>query len=204
MKEQKEDYRVKVKFAEVTSVAWRQQNKHLAFATSMGDVQLHDIKNKKTIFNYKSKTYNGIKQLVFSPFYPNLLCSAGVDGSLGFYDLEKQTAPNFLKIHQTKCTGLVFSPISEAILVTSGLDEVLNFLDLREKKVIKNVKIRVPLTAISISKNGGNIFVGSYFGDLIGFDIRNTKPVLINYKGHDKKMINSIDTAKYKKSPRLR
>lgn len=104
---------------------------------------------------------------------PSLIVTGGTDGSVGIFDLEAtEFKPQYIKVHTNNCSVVKFSPTNDNILLTAGLDEALNFVDLRQNKVARTLQLDVPLTALDISKDGVNIVVGSYFGDLKGIDIR--------------------------------
>lgn len=44
-----------------------------------------------------------------------------------------------------------------------------------------------------MSSNGISLIVGSYYGDLIGIDLRKPDIEVMRYKGHSKQMITAVD-----------
>ena len=162
-----------MKYSEISAVTWDSSFQYLAYANSLGDIQVLDYKRKSIYASHSQKTYNGIKALKFSPHNKTLLFSAGADGCLTSFNIEtSDLKPKTWHLHQNKCTMVDFSSMSPFLVITAGLDQNVLVLDIREKMVSKTMNLSVPITAGAVAPNGTGLVVGSYFGDLIGLDLR--------------------------------
>jgi WD40 repeat protein len=194
LKEQNVVFSSSMQYSEISAIAWDSSFKYLAYANSLGDIQILDYKRKSIYASHSQKTYNGVKALKFSPHNKNMLFSAGADGCLSIYNIESsELKPRTWHLHQNKCTMIDFSSMSQYLAITAGLDQIINILDIREKGVSKTMNLSVPITAGAVAPNGYGLIVGSYFGDLIGLDLRKPGVEVMRYKGHLKNMISSID-----------
>ena len=191
-----------LKFCEITSVLWEPRSKNLIIGNSLGEVNIIDPKTKQTILSHSKKEIVGITKLVVSPFHRDQLFAASTDGSLSIYNLgdknSKKTAEeSFLssswKVHTNKCTSIAFSSQTPNLVISGGLDQRFNFYDLKAKRIVKSIGLPFAVTSAASGPNGFTLVLGGYFGELCSFDIRKPDNKLMNYTGHDKAVVSSID-----------
>ncbi len=186
-----------MRYSEITAVTWDSTFQFLAYANSLGDVNILDYKKRSVYASHSQKTYNGVKALRFSPHSKNLLFAAGADGCVTAFNLEtNDLKPRVWHLHQNKCTMVDFSSMSPNLIITAGLDQNVNIQDIREKSVTKSMNLSVPITAGAVAPNGYGLIVGSYYGDLIGLDLRRPGIEVMRYKGHGKNMVSAVDFVK--------
>lgn len=186
-----------MRYSEITAVTWDSTFQFLAYANSLGDVQILDYKKRSVYASHSQKTYNGIKALKFSPHAKNLLFAAGADGCVTAFNLEtNELRPRTWHLHQNKCTMVDFSSMTPTLIITAGLDQNVHIQDIREKSITKSMNLSVPITAGAVAPNGFGLIVGSYYGDLIGLDLRRPGIEVMRYKGHGKNMISAVDFIK--------
>ena len=179
------DYHDNSKFLDITSVCWNGGSSVCGFSTSLGCIQIIDFKKREPIILYRKNSVDSIKSIKFSPFNPNTLVSACKDGSVGVYNMKSQEfLERYWKIHNNKCTDIGFSSYQPDLVLSCSLDETMAFLDLRQKKVANVINLNTPLNCLSVSPEGNYIVLGSFFGDILGIDIRKSASVVMKYKGH--------------------
>ena len=176
---------MKSKFLDITSVNWNGGTNLVGFSTSLGCIQVVDFKKKEPVITYQKNSVDAIKSIKFSPFNPNTMISACKDGSVGVYNMK---APGFnekyWKIHNNKCMDVSFTNSQNDLVLSCSLDETLAFLDTRQNKVANVVNLNTPLTCLSVSPEGNYIVLGSFFGEILGIDIRKSASILMRYTGH--------------------
>ena len=89
--------------------------------------------------------------------------------------------------HSNICSGIAFSPVNNLLLCTAGLDSRIFFFDIVEGKQVKKIEVGTPLSAISFCADGHTIGVGTQqSGQVVIYDLKNSKQVKIELKGHDR------------------
>ena len=87
--------------------------------------------------------------------------------------------------HSKTCTGVAFSPVNNLLLCSAGLDGRIYFYDIAECKEVKKIDAQTPLSAISFCADGHTIGVGTLAGNVLIYDLKNSKQIKIQLKGHD-------------------
>ena len=80
MKKESVVHAAAMKYSEITAVRWDPSFQFLAYANSLGDIQVLDYRRKAVYASHAQKSYNGVKALVFSPHNNSQLFAGGSDG----------------------------------------------------------------------------------------------------------------------------
>ena len=70
----------------------------------------------------------------FSPLIPNVIASAGMDGSVFLWDINTRQAAATFSNHSSRVNAVCFSQFNPVLLCSAGLDQNVNFYDSRDKK----------------------------------------------------------------------
>ena len=87
--------------------------------------------------------------------------------------------------------------MSPKLLVSCSIDNKINLYDIEDNKHIKSLTTDQPLNALAFHPNGRNIAVGTLYGQIYIYDLRNGGSLQTILHGHDKNnQINFLDFIK--------
>lgn len=105
---------------------------HLAAASYLGAVAIHDIQAKKRVFLAKSAHKEPCRDIAMCANTPNVLMSCSYDCNVNIYDIrKKQLASQVVQQHPLQCVTL--SPCG-AYMCTGDLKGHIGLYDLRNSK----------------------------------------------------------------------
>lgn len=178
------------RFAETTAAAWLDDS-FVISATSIGELALLDIRKGSSLVSQRIES--GIRALAVHPTGQDCLVTACGDGSLQFFDCRTlKPLRTQVKPHSEKCTGVLFLPASQEIVVSCGADSRLVFTDLRERRSVKSVGFKAPLTALAASTTATTVLVGGLLGEVVGLDLRKATGAQTQYEGHTSGSVTRI------------
>lgn len=177
---------------EVGAAAWSGEGL-LAAGTAAGQIALLELRSGAAAALLPAKELPGVNCLAFEPTQRALLVAGLADGSLRFFDAQKlQAARASLAPHSEGCAAAAFLASSPEVLVSCGAEGLLAFSDLRERRTIRSVDFRVPLTALAVSAAATTVFVGSRLGELVAVDLRKTDEEFARFEGHAGHPVNAL------------
>ena len=99
-------------------------NATFAVGESNGIINIYDLRNDK---NIPISTLTGhqlaVKEIKFSPFQQNLLCSCGFDMNINLWDVQYSLPIKCYKHHTEFVTGIDFSNYNQNIISSISFDK---------------------------------------------------------------------------------
>lgn len=125
---------------------------------------------------------------ILSRFHPTKkfqLSVASYKGTVSIYDVQsKRKIFQLLNCHKAPCKDLCHSVSLPDCLISVGYDCFINVFDTRKKTQPMALKYAHPLASVALSECGRYFCVGNLKGDVISYDLRNTKSYLNSQKIH--------------------
>ena len=114
----------------IMSIDFNHFNASFAVGESNGIIDIYDLRNDK---NIPISTLMGhqlaIKELKFSPFKENILCSCGYDMNINLWDTRYSIPMKSYKHHTEFVTGIDFSNFNQNILSSISFDKSIDIFN---------------------------------------------------------------------------
>ena len=115
----------------ILSIDFNHYNASFAIGQSNGIIEIYDLRNDK---NIPVSTLTGhqlaIKELKFSPFKENILCSCGYDMNINLWDIQYSIPIKSYNHHTEFVTGIDFSNFNQNILSSISFDKSLDIFNI--------------------------------------------------------------------------
>lgn len=195
----------------VVSLLFHENGEHFFSADELGQIWIWNLKTQQIHHKFFDLTAsidrstpdnNYLTCMRLSPYSSSLgnyLASGYIDGSVKIWDasiggqndhaiIRKQ------KLHAEKVTSVAFSPRNPNVFVSVGYDEQLQLLDIHSKPTEVNLSVDVNqrLTSVSFHENGINCAVGTVEGNILMYDLRNTRYPIVQVTAHNPNPINML------------
>lgn len=125
---------------------------------------------------------------ILSRFHPTKkfqLSVASYKGTVSIYDVQsKRKIFQLLNCHKAPCKDICHSVALPDCLISVGFDCFINVFDTRKKTQPMALKYAHPLSSVALSECGRYFCVGNLKGEVISYDLRNTKSYLNSQKIH--------------------
>ena len=109
----------------ILSVDFNQYNSNFAIGESNGIIDIYDLRNDK---NIAISTLTGhqlaVREIKFSPFHQNILCSCGYDMNIFLWDIQYSLPIKSYKHHTEFVTGIDLSYFNQNILSSISYDNI--------------------------------------------------------------------------------
>ncbi|XP_048462516.1 protein NEDD1-like isoform X2 [Rhincodon typus] len=151
-----------------------------------GDIILHSMLTDEAPTRFYCHSQQPLRDLKISCFQRSLLGSIGDDGSLRIWDINSlQMQHSFDHVHKAPAAALCFSPVIEPLIITVGLDKQISAFDVRSKSVLYSIRADCPLTALELLPDGTALLIGSSWGKVNLYDLRNMEFPVKSSKAHN-------------------
>ena len=114
----------------ILSIDFNYYNASFAIGESNGIIDIYDLRNDK---NIPISTLTGhqlaVKEIKFSPFKENNLCSCGYDMNINLWDIQYSLPMKSYKHHSEFVTGIDFSNFNQNILSSISFDKSLDIFN---------------------------------------------------------------------------
>jgi peroxin-7 len=115
----------------ILSMDFNPFNATFAVGESNGIINIYDLRNDK---NIPISTLTGhqlaVKEIKFSPFQQNLLCSCGFDMNINLWDVQYSLPIKCYKHHTEFVTGIDFSNYNQNIISSISFDKTLDIFSI--------------------------------------------------------------------------
>ena len=115
----------------ILSMDFNPFNATFAVGESNGIINIYDLRNDK---NIPISTLTGhqlaVKEIKFSPFQQNLLCSCGFDMNINLWDVQYSLPIKCYKHHTEFVTGIDFSNYNQNIIGSISFDKTLDIFSI--------------------------------------------------------------------------
>ena len=117
----------------ILTIDFNYYNSLFSVGESNGIIDIYDLRNDK---NIPITVLNGhqlaVKQLKFSPFNQNILCSCGYDMNIYLWDIKFSLPVKSYKHHSEFVTGIDFSNFNPNILSSISFDKSLDIFNIND------------------------------------------------------------------------
>lgn len=105
-------------------------NSNFAVGESNGIINIYDLRNDKNIpILILTGHQLSVKEIKFSPFHQNILCSCGYDMNINLWDIQYSLPINNFKHHTEFVNGIDFSSFNPNILSSISFDKSLDIFN---------------------------------------------------------------------------
>ena len=116
----------------ILTIDFNHFNSNFAIGESNGIINIYDLRNDKNIpISILTGHKLAVKQLQFSPFNENILCSCGYDMNINLWDIKYSLPIKIFKHHTEFVTGIDFSNFNQNILSSISFDKSLDVFALK-------------------------------------------------------------------------
>lgn len=130
----------------------------------------------------KWQSTQSISKTRLSKLKSDIVCYASESGELSLLDINSaNTSLNTFEGHSSMITGISFSYIHDALLVSCSLDKQINFWDINDNKVVRNMNIEDPVTAMDFLHNGYYLAYATMYGKICLLDLRSSNKPIVEY-----------------------
>ncbi|XP_055837709.1 uncharacterized protein LOC129906098 [Episyrphus balteatus] len=168
----------------VISLDYNASDEYISSVYENGKINIYGTKTKT-----KLQTLNLDHNSTLCRFHPTKrfhLSIASYKGSVYIYDIQaKRTIFTSQECHAAPCRDLCMSPALPDVLLSVGYDCIINVFDTRKKSKPQQIQYCHPLSTVALSECGNYFCVGNLKGELISYDMRNTKNYLAAKIVHD-------------------
>ncbi|XP_055918940.1 uncharacterized protein LOC129950984 [Eupeodes corollae] len=168
----------------VISLDYNASDEYISSVYENGKINIYGTKTKT-----KLQTLNLDNNSTLGRFHPTKrfhLSIASYKGSVYIYDIQsKRTIFTSQECHEAPCKDLCMSPALPDVLLSVGYDCIINVFDTRKKSQPQQIRYCHPLSTVALSECGNYFCVGNLKGELITYDMRNTKNYIAAKKIHD-------------------
>lgn len=168
----------------VISLDYNASDEYISSVYENGKINVYGTKTKT-----KLQTLNLDNNSTLCRFHPTKrfhLSIASYKGSVYIYDIQsKRTIFTSQECHEAPCKDLCMSPALPDVLLSVGYDCIINVFDTRKKTQPQQIRYCHPLSTVALSECGSYFCVGNLKGELISYDMRNTKNYIAAKKIHD-------------------
>ncbi|XP_059505600.1 protein NEDD1-like [Stegostoma tigrinum] len=172
--------------AAVTCLATDWDEQCVLSGSLSGDIILHSMLTDEAPTGFYCHSQQPLRDLKISYFQKSLLGSIGDDGSLRIWDINSlQMQHSFDHVHKAPVAALGFSPVIEPLIITVGLDKQISAFDVRTKSVLYSIRADCPLTALELLPDGTALLIGSSWGKVNLYDLRNMEFPVKSSKAHN-------------------
>jgi peroxin-7 len=117
----------------ILSIDFNQFNSNFSIGESNGIIDIYDLRNDKNIpVTVLNGHHLAVKQLKFSPFNQNILCSCGYDMNIYLWDIKFSLPVKSYKHHSEFVTGIDFSNFNPNILSSISFDKSLDIFNIND------------------------------------------------------------------------
>jgi len=117
----------------ILTIDFNHYNSLFSVGESNGIIDIYDLRNDKNIpVTVLNGHHLAVKQLKFSPFNQNILCSCGYDMNIYLWDIKFSLPVKSYKHHSEFVTGIDFSNFNPNILSSISFDKSLDIFNIND------------------------------------------------------------------------
>ncbi|EAY20330.1 hypothetical protein TVAG_193060 [Trichomonas vaginalis G3] len=152
-------------------ISWGRKNIVFGSYSSLFLSEIENLPSAQQING--SKTAGNQSYIRNVAYHPSdaLIAFSGQLGSINLYDIQTLSTISTTKMHSSVVIGLGFTSDGSK-LVTTSRDGIINVTDLVQSKIVKEIKVKINLTCMTMSKSDDYLAVGTEEGTIYLFDNR--------------------------------